>query len=141
MCRRWLMWYRKCYCLLDLVLYFSIYWFLETSIGLKILDHFWYLIEKRIYVDTLIIYLDKLVMEISFDIFLFFWMEKKLILLSHICSIEYMGLVLSLWSLESNGNAYSTKNRPFWSSSYLATSITFFAIVVLLFLYFLHCVA
>ena len=52
-------------------------------------------------------------------------MEKKLILLSHICSIEYMVLVLWLWSLKSNGNAYSTKNRPFWSSSYLATSITF----------------
>ena len=36
---------------------------------------------------------------------IFFWMENKLILLLHICSIEYIGLVLLLWSLESNDNA------------------------------------
>ena len=60
------------------------------------------------------------------DIFLIFLMEKKLILSSHICSIEYLGLALLLWSLSSNNNTCSKKNRPFWSSSYLATSITFF---------------
>ena len=68
-------------------------------------------------------------MEISFDIFLFFWIEKKLVLLSHVCSILYKGLVLWLWSLELNDNAYSIKKLPFWSSSYLATLITFFASV------------
>ena len=50
-------------------------------------------------------------------------MEKKLILLSHICIIEYVGLVLwlRLWSLESNDNAAntnSTKNHPFCVFSY-----------------------
>ena len=59
-------------------------------------------------------------MEISLNIFLFFWMEKNLILLSHIYSIEYLGLVVLLWPLWSNGNTCSTKNCPFWSSSYLA---------------------
>ena len=52
-------------------------------------------------------------MEISHHILLLFWMEKKLIVLSHIYSIEYMGLVLWLWSLESNDNICSTKKRPF----------------------------
>ena len=58
-----------------------------------------------------------------------FWMEKKMILLSRICSVEYMGLVLSLRSLESNSNTSCTKNRPFWSSSYLVTSIILSIIV------------
>ena len=33
---------------------------------------------------------DKLVTEISFDLFLFFWIEKKLVSSSHICIIEYI---------------------------------------------------
>ena len=69
--------------------------------------------------DILITNFDVLVMEISVDIFLFFWMEKKLILSSHICSIEYMGLNLLFWSFELNGRSYSTKNYNFWFSSYL----------------------
>ena len=68
-------------------------------------------------------------MEISYDIFLFFWMEKKLILLSHICSIQYMGLVLWLWSFESNVNAYSPKNRPFCVFTYCEKSKAIFVIV------------
>ena len=68
-------------------------------------------------------------MEIFLDIFLFFWIEKKLILLLHIYSFEYMGLVLSLWFLESNDNAYSSRNCHFWWSGYLETSMTFFATV------------
>ena len=83
--------------------------------------------------NALIIYLNELVMEISFDTFLIFLMEKKLILSSHIYSIEYLGLVLLLWSLLSNNNTCSTKKRPCWLSSYLATLITFFAIIILLF--------
>ena len=35
-------------------------------------------------------YLDEVTMEISFDISLSFLIEKKLILLSHICSIKYI---------------------------------------------------
>ena len=72
-------------------------------------------------------------MEIPLDIDLFLLLEKKTKNLSHICSIEYMGLVLLLYSLQLNVNTYSTKNLPFWSSSYLATSITFFIIVNLFF--------
>ena len=44
-------------------------------------------------------------MEISLDIFLFFWMEKKLMLLPYICNIEYLGHVLWPWSFKLNGNA------------------------------------
>ena len=40
--------------------------------------------------DILIIYLNEFVIEISLDIFLFFWMEKILILLLHIYRNEYM---------------------------------------------------
>jgi len=42
--------------------------------------HFLYHIEKRIHVNTLIIYFDELVMKISHHVFLLFWIEKKLIL-------------------------------------------------------------
>ena len=48
-------------------------------------------------------------MEISFDIFLFFWMEKKLILLTHIYNIEYMALILCLSSVLLNGNDVCAK--------------------------------
>ena len=68
-------------------------------------------------------------MDMSLDLFLFFFMEKKLILLSHFRSIEYMRLVPWLWSLELNEYAFNVKNLPCWSSSYLVTSMTFFAIV------------
>ena len=56
-------------------------------------------------------------------------MKKKLILLSHICNIEYMGLVLWEWSFEPNGNAYSTKNRPFCLFTYCEKGKTIFVIV------------
>ena len=69
-------------------------------------------------------------------------MEKKLILLLHICNIEYMGLDLWLWSFELNGHAYSTKNRPFCAFTYCEKDNNIFIIVVLLFIFFcilLHC--
>ena len=87
-------------------------------------------------------YLDELVMEISLDTFLFFWMEKKLILSSHICNIECMRLVLWELSLESNGNAFSTKNRPFCLFTYCEKSKTISVIVDFFFfivVYFRHC--
>ena len=68
-------------------------------------------------------------MEISLNIFLFFWMEKKLILSSHICNIECMRLVLWLWSFELNGNSYGTKNCPFWVFNYCERNKTIFIIV------------
>ena len=71
------------------------------------LYHFLYQIDRLVHVDTLIIYLDELVMEISLDIFLFFWMEKKLILSSHISRNEFMGLILCLSSVLLNGDDVS----------------------------------
>ena len=56
-------------------------------------------------IDILFINFDKIVMIILTLILLLFLMEKKLVLLSHICSIKYMGLVLWLWALQLNGNA------------------------------------
>ena len=60
-------------------------------------------------------------------------MEKKLILLLHICNIEYMGLDLWLWSFELNGYAYSTKNGPFCVLTYCKKGKNIFVIVDLLF--------
>ena len=56
-------------------------------------------------------------------------MEKKLILLSHICNIEYMGLVLWLWSFKLNGNAYCKKNSPLCVFIYFEKGKTIFVIV------------
>ena len=48
-------------------------------------------------------------MDISFDMFLFFWMEKKLILLSHICNIKYIEPYQRLSSVLLNGDDVSAK--------------------------------
>ena len=80
-------------------------------------------------------------MEISFDIFLFLGMMMKSNIWSHIGCIDYMGLILSLWTLELNGHAYSTKNRPFCAFTYEKGN-SIFIIIVLLFIFFCilsHC--
>ena len=68
-------------------------------------------------------------------------MEKKLILLAHIFSIEYMGLVLCLWPLQSNVHTYSTKNRPFCAFIYCEKGNNIFIIIVLLFIFLLYIIA
>ena len=68
-------------------------------------------------------------MEISYNLFVFLWMEKKLILLSHFSCRKCMSLILWLWSLELNDYAFNIKTLSVWSSSNLVTSITFFVIV------------
>ena len=73
-------------------------------------------------------------MEISFDIFLF--LTEKELILTHIFSIEYKGLVLWLWPLELNDYAYSTKNCPFCAFTYCEKGNNIFIIVVLLFIFF-----
>ena len=57
-------------------------------------------------------------------------MEKKLVMLSHICNIENMGLILWLWSFESNVNAYSPKNCPLCVFTYCKKGNNIFIIVV-----------
>ena len=78
-------------------------------------------------------------MKNSLDIFLFLWMEEKLILLSHICSIKYIEPYYPLLFFVSNGNASSTKIMIFGlvgiekkSVTFLSSSISF----VLFFVYF-----
>ena len=56
-------------------------------------------------------------------------MEKKLILLLHVRSIEYMRLVLWLLSLELKCNAFIIKYHNFWFSSYFEKSKTIFVTV------------
>ena len=83
-------------------------------------------------------------MEIFPHTFLFFWIEKKLFLLSHVRSIEYMTLIIWLWSLELKVNAFHTKIVLFGQSYFLIVE-TFCIIIVydcssllyFVFLYFL----
>ena len=75
-------------------------------------------------------------MEISLDILLLFWIEKKLIFWLHICNIEWIGLVVWLWSFESNNNSYITKKCPFCvftycekTKSFSSSSISFLSLL------------
>ena len=70
-------------------------------------------------------------------------MEKKLVLFLHVCSIEYMRLVLWLWSLELKHNVFIIKHNNFWFFIYFEKRKHIFIIVVLfsfsLLLYFELC--